>query len=150
MNFQHEIDVEAPPPAVTAFLVDLHNHRALHPLIETITDLPRPEARPTVRAYEIVDRVPMGPLRVRVTYRAEVEQVAADRIVAEAFQRPRVHLRTEYTVLATDSGSRSIEHVTVTAPFGLTRFVTAQAEKAHAATMARLPAQLQRSNDRPI
>ena len=144
MEFRHTVEIAAPPETVLAFLADLEHHRDLHPLIESIAEVDPPGDRPDARAHDIVDLVPIGPFRVRTTYRAVVERNGTDRVVAEAWQRPRVHLRTTYTATATAGGTHLSEHVRITAPFGLRRFVVRQARNAHAATMRALPGVMER------
>jgi hypothetical protein len=64
-DFVHEIDVNVPRAIVHAFLGDLHNFAPLHPLIESLHELPRDDKMPAARRYRVVDRVPLGPFKIR-------------------------------------------------------------------------------------
>ena len=64
-DFVHEIDVNVPRATVHAFLCDLHNFAPLHPLIESLHELPRDDKMPAARRYRVVDRVPLGPFKIR-------------------------------------------------------------------------------------
>lgn len=147
-EFEHEFEIAAPRARLHAFLCDLHNLRALHPLIVSIEDLPRDAARPGARRHRILDRVALGPLRLPARYVAEIEPVADDTLRAEAWQWPGVHLETTYRLhVHVDEGgdaTRLVEHVRVEAPRWLLRFVTRQASEAHRETLSRMQAHFAR------
>lgn len=130
------VDVAVPPARLLAFLSALENFAPLHPLIESIRPLPPEPARPHARRYRVVDRIPLGPFRLRTVYTAELEPVGEDRIRGEAWQSPGIHLSSLYTLEALGPGrTRLRESVAVRAPLGLRRFVARQASAAHRATL---------------
>ena len=139
-EFTHEVEIAAPRARVHAFLCDLHNLKALHPLIVSIEDLPRDAARPGARRHRIVDRIPFGPLRLPARYVAEIEPVGDDLIRAEAWQSPGVHLETTYRLQERGDATRLVEHVRIDAPRWLLRFVLRQASAAHRETLSRMQA----------
>ena len=142
-TFDHEVVIATDPSRVHAFLGDLHNHRELHPLIVTIDDLEADPSSPGLRSYEITDRVPVGPVSIKVRYRADVEIIDDTTIRATATQRPRVRLETTYVIESAPDGARVREAVRVEAPRLLIGFVARQAESAHAATLAALRTHLE-------
>jgi len=143
-GFSHTIEIAVPPNALHAFLSDLRNYVPLHPLIESIEDLPPTPALPHARHYRVVDRIPIGPFRLTTTYRAALETVSAQMVRGHAWQFPAVHLVTDYALHPTGGGTRLVEHASVEAPFPLLGFVIRQASRAHAATLVGLKALLER------
>ena len=142
-GFENEVLIEESPETVRTFLLDLHNHTALHPLIESIVDLaPRPD-QPKAKHYEIVDKVPVGPFRLKATYRATIEELSANEVLAQAWQKPKVYLKTTYRIDAAVPGTRLHESCEVSAPRLLRRFVTTQARQAHAESLQALKQHLE-------
>ncbi len=144
LRFEHALEIGVPPARLHAFLAALENFAPLHPLIESITSLPPDPVRPAARRYRVVDRSPVGPFRLKATYRAAIEVIAPNEIRGEAWQSPGVHLVTTYHLEALGTGTRLRETVEVEAPFGLRRFVTHQASTSHRATLEGIKALLER------
>lgn len=147
-SFELEIEIPAPRARLHAFLCDLRNHLELHPLIVGIDEIAPSDEWPSARRYRIVDRVPIGPLRMRAEYVAAVEGVSENEIRAEAWQSPGVHLTTRYTL--EDRGERThlVERVRIDAPFVLRGFVKRQAEQAHRETLEKMRAHFAAKPDR--
>ena len=76
-EFTHEIEIAVTLARLRDFLCDLRNYLPLHPLIESIEELPPSAALPSARHYRVVDKIPMGPFRLQPIYRAALEPVAA-------------------------------------------------------------------------
>ena len=75
-------EVPAPPDDVRDFYVDLDNIKLVHPLIVSVQATSRSETpEGYLQSYRVVDRTPLGPLTMRITYRA------------------RLHVRTDGDVL---------------------------------------------------
>lgn len=147
-SFALDVEIAAPMRCVLDFLGDLENLRDLHPLIQEIRELPRRPDRPAARHYEILDRVPLGPVRLATTYRAAIEAVSETELWATAWQSPGVELDTRYVAEERSAGMRLHERVWVRTPRwlpGLDRFVRHQAEAAHRVTLDRLSAHLARA-----
>jgi hypothetical protein len=142
-EFTHEREIAVPVETLRDFLSDLHNYVRLHPLIESIEDLPPADSLPGARHYRVVDRISMGPFRVRMAYTAALEAVGENTVHGHAWQFPAVRLRTVYALQAAPSGTRLVEHVQVEAPLLLHRFVVEQARHAHAETLTKLKALLE-------
>ncbi len=65
--------VPAPPAAVRDFYVDLDNLRLVHPLIVAVQTLFRGQTPDGyLHRYRVTDRIPLGPLALRINYRAQV------------------------------------------------------------------------------
>ena len=65
-DFVHEIEIRVPPARLHAFLCDLHNYVPLHPLIESIEEIPPMNELPGARRYRVVERVSIeAPLILR-------------------------------------------------------------------------------------
>jgi hypothetical protein len=138
-RFEQTVEIAAAPDVVHAFLLDLHHHRDLHPLIERIEDLPSKPERPTARRYRITDRLRLGPIAFRIAYVAEIEDVSPSEIRGHAWQSPGVGVRTRYRIEPTPAGgTRLSEACTVSAPWLLAGYAGAQAEMAHRETLAKL------------
>lgn len=143
-GFRHTIEIAALPDVLHDFLSDLRNYLPLHPLIESIEDLPPIPALPGARHYRVVDRIPFGPFRLTTRYRAALESVSARAVRGHAWQFPGVHLVTDYLLQPTGGGTRLVEQVAVEAPSPLLGFVTRQASRAHAETLRAMKALLER------
>ena len=138
-RFEQAIAIRAAPEAVHAFLLDLHHHRDLHPLIERIDDLPANPERPGARRYRVTDRLPLGPFRLRTAYVAEIEDVSPAEIRGAAWQSPGVEVRTRYRIEpGADGGTLLREECVLSAPRLLLGYAARQAEAAHRATFAKL------------
>ena len=132
-----------PRAVLHAFLCDLDNYVPLHPLIESIRALPARPERPRARRYRVVDQIPVGPVRMRTAYTAELEPVSDHEVRGEAWQSPGVHLVTRYQLEDRGPATRLREQVTLEAPFGLRRFVQRQARSAHRVTLQKMKALLE-------
>ncbi len=137
-DFVAEIEIRIPRSGLHAFLCDLHNYVPLHPLIESIEEISPSDALPRARRYRVVDRIPLGPLRLRTVYTAALEPVSEHEVHGHAWQTPGVRLHTVYALQDTDSGTRLVERVSVRAPRLLRRFVIDQARKSHEETLAKM------------
>ena len=67
-------EIPAPPDEVRDFYVDLDNIKDLHPLVVSVQVL---EQHQTLggyqKTYRVRDRIPLGPLSMRISYWARVE-----------------------------------------------------------------------------
>jgi hypothetical protein len=142
-DFAHEIEIATPRARLHAFLCDLYNYLPLHPLIVSIEDLPADPEMPRARRYQVVDRVPFGPFRLRTRYVAALEPVTGHEIRGHAWQSPGIYLQTTYTLEERGAVTRLAERVSVEAPRLLRRFVTTQASHAHQETLAKMKTQLE-------
>ena len=116
-----------------AFLVDLHRYVPLHPFIESIQDMPEDDRIPTARRYRVVDRIPVGPFKLKTVYVAALEPVAPDEVHGHAWQSPGIRLRTIYGIEAIRSGTRLRERCFVDAGRLMRGYVVRQARTAWSA-----------------
>ena len=148
-RFEQSIQIAAEPALVHELLGDLHRHRDLHPLIESIEDLAPEPGRSGVRRYRVTDRIRLGPLSFRITYVAEIEVVRPDLILGTAWQSPGIELRTRYRITPAPLGGTLLrEDVLLEAPFPLIGYARRQAEAAHRETFAKLKLLLERESAR--
>ncbi len=142
-DFVHEIEIRVPRARLHAFLCDLHKFVPLHPLIESIEEISPTDEMPGARRYRVVDRVPLGPFRLRTVYTAALESVSVNEVHGHAWQSPGIRMQTIYALEGAESGTRLVERVSVEAPRILRRFVVSQARQSHKETLAKMKALLE-------
>ncbi len=98
---------------------------------------------PRARRYRVVDRVRLGPFRLRTVYTAALESATANEVHGHAWQSPGIRLQTIYSLERTESGTRLVERVSIEAPLILRRFVVSQARRSHKETLAKMKALLE-------
>lgn len=136
-RFELREGVPGTPDEVRTFYTDLANMKLVHPLVVAVDRLAdQQDVRGRRRDYRVRDRIPFGPLSLRVTYRATV-LIAPDGVVhTEARQFPSVRLSGTVTFAPAGAGTALAEVVDIEAPSPFMAFTAAQAEKAHAAMLA--------------
>ena len=135
-SFSYSVTTHCPPERAAAVLADIGHQRAVHPLIIDIQEQPpRPGA---LRSYRITDRVPFGPVRLRVTYAADLLSAAPNEVVSLARQRPATTVRNRTLIARRPNLTEITVEITITAPRLLQPYVVRQARRAHAAVARRL------------
>lgn len=129
--------VPAPPDAVRDFYVDLDNIKLVHPLIVSVETVSR-SATPDgyQQTYRVVDRIPLGPLTIRTTYRARLRVPARGDVLTEADQSPGVRLRGTVSFDPVDGGTQVTERIGITAPRPLAGVTIREGVKAHVKMLA--------------
>lgn len=126
-------EVPAPPGEVRDYYVDLDNIRLVHPLIVSVQLLSRTETADGYRvSYQVVDRIPLGPIAMKVTYRARLQVPVDGDVQTEADQSPGVRLRATVSFEPIEGGTRVTERIRFAAPRPLAAFTVREAVKAHA------------------
>ena len=138
IDFVLESEIQVTRGRLHAFLCDLQNYVPLHPLIESIEEISPTDALPCARHYRVVDRIPVGPFRLRTVYTAALDPVSDREVHGHARQSPGIRLLTVYSLHDAESGTRLVEQVSVEAPRLLRRFVISQARKSHQETLAKM------------
>jgi hypothetical protein len=138
VDFVHEIEIRVNRSRLHAFLCDLHNYVPLHPLIESIEQIPPTPEMPNARRYRVVDRIPFGPIRLRIVYIAALDVVSDREVHGYAWQSPGVRLHTVYALAEVASGTLLVERVTVECPRILRRVVVSRARESHEETLAKM------------
>ena len=129
--------VPAPPDRVRDFYVDLDNIKLVHPLIVSVQAMPRSETRDGYRqSYRVVDRIPLGPFTIQITYQARLHVPAGGDVITEADQSPGVRLRGTVSFEPVDGGTRVTERIRIAAPRPLASMTTREAVKAHIEMLA--------------
>jgi Polyketide cyclase / dehydrase and lipid transport len=130
-------DVPAPPGDVRDFYVDLDNIKLVHPLIVSVQATSRTETPDGyLQGYQVVDRIPLGPFTMRITYRARLHVRADGVVTTEADQSPGVRLRGTVSFAPSDGGTRITERIRIAAPRPLAPLTTREAVKAHVEMLA--------------
>ena len=130
-------EVPAPPDEVRDFYVDLDNIKVVHPLIVSVVALSRTETPDGyLQSYRVIDRIPLGPFSIRITYWARLHVPAFGDVMTEADQSPGVHLRGTVSFEPAGSGTRVTERIRITAPRPLAAVTIREAVKAHIAMLA--------------
>ncbi|MEU6074739.1 SRPBCC family protein [Micromonospora sp. NPDC047074] len=140
-SFSYTVQACCSLPEAAALLADPTRQEHLHPLIVRVRRVPpRPGAR---ASYEITDRLAAGPVRLPVTYRADVVVDDPDEVVIVARQWPATTVRNHTRLRAEPDGSVRIDvQITLTAPAPLFGYAFRQARAAHLGLAARLAAAL--------
>jgi hypothetical protein len=136
-TFRYRVDAGTDRARAVRVFSELSEHAALHPLIVEVREV-QPAPKGCVRRFLISDRIPLGPLRLPITYVADVISVADDRIVTVARQKPATTLRNVTSLSEVDGSIRADVEITMTAPTLLFRFAIRQAEQAHNELAVRL------------
>jgi hypothetical protein len=129
--------VPAPPGDVRDFYVDLDNLKLVHPLIVSVEATSRTETPSGyLQSYRVIDRIPLGPFTIKITYRARLHVQACGDVLTEADQSPGVRLRGTVSFAPIDVGTRITERIRIAAPRPLAPVTTREAVKAHTAMLA--------------
>ena len=130
-------EIPAAPDAVRNFYVDLDNIKVVHPLVVSVQTISREEnADGYQQTYRVRDRIPFGPLAMRITYWARVEVPRHGAVSTQARQFPGVRLNGSVRFEPVGSGTRLTERLTIAAPRPLAAMTVREAVSAHAAMLA--------------
>jgi len=130
-------DVPAPPQVVRDFYVDLDNIKVVHPLIVSVQTLSRIEtSEGYAQSYRVVDRIPLGPLTIKISYTARLQVPANGDVLTEADQSPGVRLRGTVSFEPAGGGTRVTERIRIAAPRLLSPITIREGVKAHIEMLA--------------
>jgi hypothetical protein len=134
--------IEAPCGAATAvaLLGDPRRSGELHPLIQSVGAVAHQPG--AIASYRITDLLPLGPLRVRIVYEADVITMTDAEVVTVARQRPATTVRNETHVAETVGGVAITVTITLTAPTLLFGYAFRTARTAHLELGARIARRL--------
>lgn len=149
-DFRLERDIEVASSVLYDFLCDLNNYVSLHPFIESIERLTPSVERPRAKRYRVVDRIPLGPFNLRITYIAALDAISENEVHGYAWQFPLIRLHTVSMLTATSFGTHLVESVTIKAPPLIRRFVVNQARQAHTETLSKLKTLLETTSQPSI
>ncbi|MEW2383097.1 SRPBCC family protein [Micromonospora sp. NPDC047707] len=139
-SFSYTVQARCSPAVAAEVLADPVRQVELHPLIVRVRRL-RPRSG-THASYAITDRLAVGPVRLPVTYRADVLVATADEVVTVARQWPATTVRNRTRLEAEPDGVRIDVEITLAAPAPLFGYAFAQARSAHLGLASRLGAML--------
>jgi len=128
------------PAAVRAWYCDIANLQGFHPIIVDVRRVGRDLGADgtTVTDFVVRERVLVGPLPVRSSYRVRITAPVDGPIGTRALQFPGVRLDGTVTFTADDAGTAIREQVTIRAPRLLLGFVAREARRAHEQMLARM------------
>ncbi len=130
-------EIPAAPDAVRDFYVDLDNIKEFHPLVVSVQVLSRNQNdRGYQQTYRVRDRIPLGPVSMRITYWARVQVPAEGDVITEARQFPMVRLDGVVSFQPIEMGTRLTERLTIAAPRPLAAMTQREAVDAHVAMLA--------------
>ncbi len=130
-------EIPASPDQVRDFYVDLDNIKVVHPLVVSVQTISRSDSAEGYRqTYRVRDRIPLGPLSLRITYWASVEVPVDGDVITEARQFPWVRLNGIVAFEPIDSGTRLTERLQIAAPRLLAAMTQREAVDAHTAMLA--------------
>lgn len=130
-------DVPGPPEAVRAFYCDLTNIARVHPLVVSIEPTDRTESADShTQTYRVRDRIPLGPITLKVAYTASVHVPTSGDVLTEARQFPHVRLHGTVSFDEIDGGTRVTERIRIEAPRLLAAMTVREAVQAHAEMLA--------------
>jgi len=130
-------EIPAPPDKVRDFYVDLDNIKVVHPLVVSVQTISRSQTPDGYQqTYRVHDRIPLGPLAIRITYWARVEVPGHGDVLTEARQFPRVSLNGTVNFQSIDAGTLLTERLQIAAPRLLAAMTQREAVNAHVAMLA--------------
>ncbi len=130
-------EIPAPADAVRDFYVDLDNIKDLHPLVVSVDILSHDQGVDGYqKTYRVRDRIPLGPMAMRITYWARVQVPAHGDVSTEARQFPKVRLNGRVSFAPIETGTRLTERLHIAAPRLLAAMTRHQAVEAHVAMLA--------------
>jgi Polyketide cyclase / dehydrase and lipid transport len=130
-------EVPAAPQLVRDFYVDLDNIKVVHPLIVSVQRLSRTETPDGyAQSYRVVDRIPLGPLTMKITYTARLQVPTHGDVLTEADQSPGVRLRGTVSFEPFGHGTRVTERIRFAAPRLLAAVTIREGVKAHIEMLA--------------
>jgi len=125
-----EVVVAAPPRAVFDHLRDPNSYVGLSPLVVAVRDI---REEPDAVHYVAVERFRFAGLTydnlIRVELRADDSDPARLWVGGDVDSPGNVQLRYGYTITPEGDGSRVVDRIEVTAPFGLRRFAFRRASE---------------------
>jgi hypothetical protein len=130
-------EIPAPPNQVRDYYVDLDNIKVVHPLVVSVQTLSRSETPDGYQqTYRVHDRIPLGPLSIRISYWARLAVPVYGDVTTEARQFPWVRLSGTVAFRPIDSGTRLTERLQIAAPRLLAPMTQREAVDAHTAMLA--------------
>lgn len=147
-DYQLNIEIKQSMEEVFNYFSDLSNHVDLHPLLTKISLLKefQNEKGQDVSVFKIQERIPiLGKISISNTYTAHRILLEVPKTcIFEVKSFPWVYLSSSYIFRSNGMDRTAIqEEVIIRAPWGVSRFVTKTAKKAHGSLLTRLKQRLE-------
>jgi hypothetical protein len=130
-RLEHTADIAAPPDAVAAFLADLVNYEALHPMLVDVREIPGGTDGAT--RYLAPHRMRLCGIPIRFTCRVDLRTDGPGEIRSHTLQRRGIDMWSTVTVRPHGDGSQLHEQVDISAPRLLMNTVLRDGGSSHAA-----------------
>lgn len=130
-RLEHTADIAAPPEVVAAFLADLVNYEALHPMLVDVRQIPG--GADGVTRYRAPHRMRWYGIPIRFTCRVELRIEGSGEIRTHTRQRPGIEMWSTMTVRPHVGGTRLHEQVDISALRMLMKTVLRDGGGSHAA-----------------
>jgi ligand-binding SRPBCC domain-containing protein len=133
--------IPAPPERVRAFYIDLANLKSLHPFLVSV----QPDGRQSsesgyVQHYRVHERIPLGPVRLPIHFRARLSVPFSGDVVTDSWQFPRIRLHTVVSFHPDGDSTMLTERIGFSAPRPLARITVTEGLVAHRAMLAGIAA----------
>jgi hypothetical protein len=139
-------EVPGLPDDVRGFYVDLDNIKLVHPLVVSVRTVDRRETPDGyVQIYRVVDRIPVGPVRLRTNYVARLYVPVTGDVLTEARQFPGVRLSGTVSFEPITAGTRVVERIRIEAPRPLASMTVDKAVEAHTEMLAGIRRRFERA-----
>lgn len=129
-TLEHTVDVAAQPDAVAAFLADLVNYEAIHPMLVDVRRLS--DATDGTTRYLAPHRMRLYGIPIRFTCRVALRADGNGDIATHTRQRPGIQMWSTLTVRPHGAGTRIHEQVSIRAPRLLMSTVLRDGGRSHA------------------
>lgn len=116
-EYRYSIDVRCRAERAVALFADIPRLVSVHPLVIGTRELP--PAPDALHSYSVTDRLALGPLRFRITYRADVLEAGDGRVTTRARQSPSTTLLSRVHVTQTIESVAHIDVSVTVTTFGL-------------------------------
>jgi hypothetical protein len=144
-SFELTTTIAAAPAEVIDFLMDLTQHRGLHPYLESaVVVAAGVDTEGPWTQWRVHERPRLGPFRYSIRFPARMLRSSATSMVGTVQAAPGCSLVTTTTASLVGGQTVLSEITRVTAPLLLVGYMTSQARIAHARTYALLPGEFSR------
>jgi hypothetical protein len=131
------------PSAAIDFLMDLSRHFGLHPyVVSAVVTSSGEDAEGRWWDWRVVERPKLGPIRYTIRFPARMIRTSATTMIGRVRAAPGCTLLTSTKAEVIDGKTVVTETTITTTPPGLNRYMSSEAELAHARTFSLLPTEL--------
>ena len=142
-TFELTATVPVEPSVAIDFLMDLSRHFGLHPyVVSAVVTASGEDADGPWWDWRVVERPKLGPIRYTISFLARMIRTSDATMVGKVEAAPGCTLLTSTKAEVIDGKTVVTETTLTTAPRALLRYMSSEAEVAHARTFSLLPTEL--------